>query len=51
MIDGKVLKEDWREYSIGAIVIQPILGAKALKAINEEAKEFIKVSETLHREW
>lgn len=52
MIDGKVLKEDWREFSIDACIgIHPILGAKALKAMNEEAKEFIKNSKSLHREW
>ncbi len=44
MVDGKVLKQDWREFSIDACIgIHPILGAKALKAINEETKQFINV--------
>jgi len=43
MIDFKLLKEDWKEFSIGAYIgIHPILGARALKAINEETKQFIK---------
>ena len=45
MVDGKVLKEDWKEFSIGAFIgIRPIFGAKALKAMNEEAKQFINDS-------
>jgi len=45
MVDAKLLKEEWREFSIGACIgIHPILGAKALKAINEETKQFINVT-------
>jgi len=45
MVDGKLLKEDWKEFSIDACIgIHPILGAKALKAMNEEAKQFINVT-------